>query len=430
MFSDKAQIEVQAGAGGNGVVSFRREAHVPKGGPDGGDGGRGGAVEVVCDDSLRDLSAFRRRAHYRAKRGGHGQGSGKHGATPGALEIRVPPGTVIEDPAAGDRWDLVEAGQRAVVARGGSGGRGNRHFAAATRQTPRFAEKGLPGEERRLQPAPQAHGGRRARRSSQCRQVVSARPSHPGAPEGRRLSLHHDRAGAGHAGARRAPAGPGRHPGADRGRERGGRTGPRVPGPRRALPAADTRARRRAPRRLRSPRESRDGRGGAARARPGAVEPAPHHLSLEVGPRASRGGRGTRRASGMRGWVVRWSAPRPRRARASTACATSSSSVCLPTSSNSRPASSRRPTASTAPEPARPSRCGAPVRASSAWRDAAWNVFSRATTSRTSRRCATWRSGCARSGVIKALQAAGFEPGDDVEIAGTVFELDPGAPFR
>ena len=150
MFSDKAQIEVQAGAGGNGVVSFRREAHVPKGGPDGGDGGRGGAVEVVCDDSLRDLSAFRRRAHYRAKRGGHGQGSGKHGATPGALEIRVPPGTVIEDPAAGDRWDLVEAGQRAVVARGGSGGRGNRHFAAATRQTPRFAEKGLPGEERRL----------------------------------------------------------------------------------------------------------------------------------------------------------------------------------------------------------------------------------------------------------------------------------------
>ena len=151
MFSDRAQIEVQAGAGGNGVVSFRREAHVPKGGPDGGDGGRGGAVEIICDDSMRDLSAFRRRAHYRAKRGGHGQGSGKHGATPGALEIRVPPGTVIEDPAAGDRWDLVEAGQRAVVARGGSGGRGNRHFAAATRQTPRFAEKGLPGEDRRLQ---------------------------------------------------------------------------------------------------------------------------------------------------------------------------------------------------------------------------------------------------------------------------------------
>jgi GTP-binding protein len=150
MFSDRAQIEVQGGAGGNGVVSFRREAHVPKGGPDGGDGGRGGAVEVVCDDSLRDLSTFRRRAHYRAKRGGHGQGSGKHGATPDPLTIRVPPGTVIEDQAGGDRWDLVRAGQRAVVARGGSGGRGNRHFAHATRQTPRFAETGLPGEERRL----------------------------------------------------------------------------------------------------------------------------------------------------------------------------------------------------------------------------------------------------------------------------------------
>jgi GTPase len=150
MFSDRAQIEVQGGAGGNGVVSFRREAHVPKGGPDGGDGGRGGAVEVVCDDSLRDLSAFRRRAHYRAKRGGHGQGSGKHGATPPPLAIRVPPGTVVEDAARGDRWDLVQAGQRAVVAQGGSGGRGNRHFAHATRQTPRFAENGLPGEERRL----------------------------------------------------------------------------------------------------------------------------------------------------------------------------------------------------------------------------------------------------------------------------------------
>ena len=150
MFSDRAQIEVQGGAGGDGVVSFRREAHVPKGGPDGGDGGRGGAVELVCDDSMRDLSAFRRRAHYRARRGGHGQGSGKHGATPDPLTIRVPPGTVVEDASGSDRWDLTEAGQRAVVARGGSGGRGNRHFAHATRQTPRFAEKGLPGDERRL----------------------------------------------------------------------------------------------------------------------------------------------------------------------------------------------------------------------------------------------------------------------------------------
>jgi GTP-binding protein len=150
MFSDRAQIEVRGGAGGNGVVSFRREAHVPKGGPDGGDGGRGGAVELVCDPSLRDLSAFRRGAHFKARRGGHGQGSGRHGATPETLEVRVPPGTVVEDADTGDRWELVEGGQRALVARGGSGGRGNRHFATATRQTPRFAERGVPGQERRL----------------------------------------------------------------------------------------------------------------------------------------------------------------------------------------------------------------------------------------------------------------------------------------
>jgi GTPase len=151
MFHDRAVIEVRAGAGGNGVVSFRREAHVPKGGPDGGDGGRGGDVVVVCDPSLRDLSSFRRGAHFKAQRGGHGQGANKHGATPEAMEVRVPPGTVLTDPEAGDRWDLLEPGQRALVARGGGGGRGNRQFATATRQTPRFAERGLAGEGRRLE---------------------------------------------------------------------------------------------------------------------------------------------------------------------------------------------------------------------------------------------------------------------------------------
>jgi GTP-binding protein len=150
MFSDRAKIYVRGGAGGNGVVSFRREAHVPKGGPDGGDGGRGGDVAIVVDPSLRDLSSFRRGSHFKSPRGGHGQGANKHGATPARLEVRVPPGTVVLDPERGDRWDLTAAGQNAVVARGGSGGRGNRHFATATRQTPRFAEKGLPGEERWL----------------------------------------------------------------------------------------------------------------------------------------------------------------------------------------------------------------------------------------------------------------------------------------
>jgi GTP-binding protein len=150
VFHDRATIHVRGGSGGNGVISFRREAHVPKGGPDGGDGGRGGDVVLVCDPSLRDLSSFRRGAHFKATRGGHGQGANKHGATPAPLEVRVPSGPVVEDSDRGDRWDLIRAGQRAVVARGGSGGRGNRHFATATRQTPRLAEKGLPGEERTL----------------------------------------------------------------------------------------------------------------------------------------------------------------------------------------------------------------------------------------------------------------------------------------
>ncbi|MBN1527732.1 MAG: GTPase ObgE [Thermoleophilaceae bacterium] len=151
MFHDRADIFVRGGAGGDGVVSLRREAHVPKGGPDGGDGGRGGEVVIVADASLRDLSGFRRGAHFKAERGGHGRGAGKHGATPDPLVIRVPPGTVVEEADGDARWDLVSPGQRAVVARGGGGGRGNRHFATSTRQTPRFAERGLPGQERRLE---------------------------------------------------------------------------------------------------------------------------------------------------------------------------------------------------------------------------------------------------------------------------------------
>jgi GTPase len=132
-------------------VSFRREAHVPKGGPDGGDGGAGGDVVLVCDPSLRDLGAFRRRRRFTAPRGRHGQGSDRHGASAPPLELPVPPGTVAVDAAGDARWELLAPGQRTGVARGGPGGRGNRRFASSTRQTPRFAEKGLPGEERSLE---------------------------------------------------------------------------------------------------------------------------------------------------------------------------------------------------------------------------------------------------------------------------------------
>jgi GTP-binding protein len=128
-------------------MSFRREAHVPKGGPDGGDGGRGGDIVLVCDDSYRDLEHFRRSSHFSAKRGGHGQGSQRHGADGTILEIPVPPGTEILVESDGTQHDLVRPGQRAVVVHGGSGGRGNRHFTSSTRQSPRFAERGLVGDE-------------------------------------------------------------------------------------------------------------------------------------------------------------------------------------------------------------------------------------------------------------------------------------------
>ncbi|HXD57495.1 MAG TPA: GTPase ObgE [Thermoleophilaceae bacterium] len=151
MLYDRAKVFVQGGGGGNGSVSFRREAHVPRGGPDGGDGGRGADVVVVCDPSLRDLQSFKRKTHYKAARGGHGEGSNRHGASPDPLEVRVPPGTVVEATEDDLRFDLTQPGQRGVVARGGLGGRGNRHFTTPTRQAPRFAERGLPGEERWLE---------------------------------------------------------------------------------------------------------------------------------------------------------------------------------------------------------------------------------------------------------------------------------------
>jgi GTP-binding protein len=159
MLHDRARIHVRAGAGGDGCMSFRREAKVPRGGPDGGDGGRGGEVVLVCDSSLRDLHSFRRRAQYHAGRGGHGQGALKHGADGETLTIRVPPGTEVRgeggedasssssDDLSGRRWELLAHGQRATIARGGSGGRGNKRFATPTRQAPRFAERGLTGEE-------------------------------------------------------------------------------------------------------------------------------------------------------------------------------------------------------------------------------------------------------------------------------------------
>jgi GTPase len=145
MLFDRAKIYVEGGGGGNGVVSFRREAHVPRGGPDGGDGGRGGDVALVCDAQRRDLAALGRSRHFRAGRGEHGKGKRQHGERGEDRVIPVPPGTVVHG-LDGSETELLGDGQRLVVARGGSGGHGNKRFATSTRQAPRFAERGLEGE--------------------------------------------------------------------------------------------------------------------------------------------------------------------------------------------------------------------------------------------------------------------------------------------
>ncbi len=150
-FVDRAKIFVSAGAGGDGCVSFRREKYVPAGGPDGGNGGNGGSVIIAVDQDITTLLDFRYRTHYRADRGGHGQGSKRGGRNAEDLLIKVPPGTVVRDDASGEVLaDLVGANQRLLAARGGKGGRGNAVFTTSTRQAPSFAEKGEPGEFRWL----------------------------------------------------------------------------------------------------------------------------------------------------------------------------------------------------------------------------------------------------------------------------------------
>ena len=151
MFRDRARIEVRGGRGGDGSRSFRREKFVPKGGPDGGDGGKGGDVTLVANPDLRDLAAFRGKQRFAGGRGVHGKGANKHGAEGEDVELRVPVGTQVLDADGGLLADLAHPGARAVVARGGLGGAGNRRFASPTQQTPRFAEVGQAGEEAELE---------------------------------------------------------------------------------------------------------------------------------------------------------------------------------------------------------------------------------------------------------------------------------------
>lgn len=149
MFIDKARIFIKSGDGGNGAVSFRREKYVPRGGPDGGDGGRGGDVFFEADPSLHTLSDFRYKRHYVAKNGEHGKGGKKAGKDGESLVIKVPLGTLIYEAETGELLaDLAEPGQRECIAVGGRGGRGNARFVTSVRQAPRFSENGGKGEEK------------------------------------------------------------------------------------------------------------------------------------------------------------------------------------------------------------------------------------------------------------------------------------------
>ena len=151
MFFDEATIVVKAGDGGNGCVSFRREKYIPFGGPNGGNGGRGGHVFLRVNPQRNTLIYFAKNRRFKAANGGHGMGKGMHGAAGEDLYIEVPRGTVVRDEETGELLgDLTEEGQTLLVARGGRGGRGNEAFKSSTRQTPRFAENGQPGERRTL----------------------------------------------------------------------------------------------------------------------------------------------------------------------------------------------------------------------------------------------------------------------------------------
>ncbi len=151
MFKDQAKIYVKGGDGGNGVVAFRREKYVPRGGPAGGSGGKGGDVYLVASPRHNTLAHFAYKVHFKAERGKHGSGSNKQGARGKDIEVPVPPGTEVYDADTGEfLGELLQPGERLLVARGGRGGRGNYAFRSSTNQAPRIAEKGEPGEERWL----------------------------------------------------------------------------------------------------------------------------------------------------------------------------------------------------------------------------------------------------------------------------------------
>jgi GTP-binding protein len=151
VFVDRARVVVEGGRGGKGAISFRREAHVPRGGPDGGDGGRGGDVVLYATPDLSTLADFRYRHRFKAGAGAAGAGRKKHGKAGASLRVPVPVGTVVKTESGETIADLAAPGEELLAARGGAGGLGNPHFATSTRRAPRIAEDGAPGEERAIE---------------------------------------------------------------------------------------------------------------------------------------------------------------------------------------------------------------------------------------------------------------------------------------
>ena len=400
MFHDRATIHVTGGAGGDGAVSFRREAHVPKGGPDGGDGGRGGDVVLVCDPSKRDLAEFHRGGHFRARRGGHGEGSQRHGADADTLEVRVPPGTAAEDTERDVRWDLVEAGQRAVVAKGGGGGRGNKQFASSTRQTPRMAERGLKGEEGKLDLSLRllADAGLvglpNAGKSSLLGRMTAARPKVASYP----FTTIDPVLGAIEADERQLVVAdiPGLIEGASDGAGLGHEFLAHVERCRLLVHVVDL-----------APLDGSDPVANHATVEAELVDHGhglaelPRLLCLSksdlVEPEAAAEAiaQWTRAAWATRSWPS-W----PRRRPPATGCPSCATRWCArsrPRSSLARPASTSRPrTGCSAPRRTTPSRSPARRPAPTAWTAPGWSGCSPATTWRTTRPCATWRTGCAR----------------------------------
>ena len=180
MFLDRARVLIRGGDGGKGVISFRREAHVPRGGPDGGDGGRGGDVILRVEDQLASLGDYRNRQTHAAPSGGAGGGSNKSGKAGGDLTLKVPPGTTVKDVASREVVaDLVAPGQEIVVARGGKGGRGNARFASSTRRVA-SARSASPGRMGPTRSARSADGSITSGDSSRCRRATRWSRRFPG----------------------------------------------------------------------------------------------------------------------------------------------------------------------------------------------------------------------------------------------------------